>query len=125
MQEAQVVTVSGYAQCITSTTSVSFPTPVWAAYSGNPHSDWAGKDQVSGPLPTNPPLTSMASSLGHIGFDAGTFVGTPTISVVVHAVTEQSTDSLNAPTAPGGGKISLQIFSSLFELKYQQQHLPS
>lgn len=111
-----MVTVSGYAQCITSTMSVPFPTPVYAAYSGNPHSDWAGKDQVTGPLPTNPPLADMASSMGHTGFDAGTFAGTPTLSVAVKAVvdsgggpgTELATNTLNAPTAPGGGKNRLQ-----------------
>ena len=122
MQQAQVVTVSGFAQCITSTTSVPFPTPVWAAYSGNPHSDWAGKDQVSGPLPTNPPLTAMASSLGHTGFDAGTFAGTPTLSVVIHAVTDASATSVNGPTVPGGGgKNILQSSRLWFVLRLQQQ----
>lgn len=114
-----MITVSGYAQCITSTMSVPFPTPVYAAYSGNPHSDWAGKDRVTGPLPTHPPLTDMASSMGHTGFDAGTFAGTPTVSVAVKAVigagggaqTESATDALNGPSIFGSGKNSLQLFS--------------
>ncbi|KAI9861353.1 MAG: hypothetical protein M1830_006203, partial [Pleopsidium flavum] len=78
IHEAQVTTVNGVAQCVTTTTSVSLPTPIWSAYAGDPHMDWAGKSQVSGPLPTDLSLSDMAHSLGHIGFDGGTFMGVPT-----------------------------------------------